>query len=259
MSRAKKNLPLDGWYVISLRPLGQHGGVRRITAKFGAKTFALSTLRLQPIDAKKSLRQVLRCTRVVVTSPAAARLANRQVALGRRAGQQWFALGAGTAAALRRCGIGHVHMPTRGSDSEALLAHEALAQVRGETIGMITAPGGRGLLASELQARGANLLVAEVYRRQAIALAGARLRALDALPAATALLLTSSEAFSLLWRALDEKSRSRLLRRRCVVASNRLAAEALALGFSPVLRAGDAQPASLLSALADHVGERRFR
>jgi uroporphyrinogen-III synthase len=259
MSRASKKLPLHGWYVISLRPLNQHGGVRRVAASFGARVFAVSSLRLQAIAAGTQLREALRCSRVIVSSPAAARFAQAQIALTQRRGQAWLAVGAGTAAALHRCGIARVQAPERGMDSEGLLAMDELRDVRGEKIGLITAPGGRGLLASTLQARGATLALAEVYRRQPLLPSAARLRALDELPAKTALLITSSEAFSGLWQALGAAARARLLRHPCVVPSERLAAQALALGFSPVVRAGDARPASMLGALAAHVGEPGFR
>lgn len=259
MSRASKKFPLGGWYVISTRPLNQHAGVRLSAAKLGAITFALSTVKLQPVEAVAQLRQALRCPRVVITSPAAARFANAQLALSQRPGQRWFAPGPGSAAELRRCGVERVLLPERGSDSEALLAHPEFAHVRGERIGLLTAPGGRGLLAAQLQARGATVLVAEVYRRQPQPLAAARLRALDALPAKTALLITSSEAFSLLWQKLDDASRARLLARPCVVSSERLCLQAQALGFALVLRAADARPASLLAALVLHAEGARFR
>lgn len=259
MPRASKKFPLAGWYVISTRPLNQHAGVRRSAAKLGASTFALSTVKLQPLEAKAQLRQALRCPRVLVTSPAAARLANAQIALAPRTGQRWFALGAGSAAVLRRCGIARVSVPESGSDSEALLANGEFRDVRGDRIGLITAPGGRGLLADQLQARGASVVVAEVYRRQEQAISAARLRALDALPATTAVLITSSEAFSLLWHALDDAARARLLGRPCVVSSERLSAQARALGFSRVLRAATARPADLLAALALHVAESGLR
>jgi len=259
MPRASKKFPLGGWYVISTRPLNQHAGVRRSAAKLGAVTFALSTVKLQPLEAKAQLRQALRCPRVLVTSPAAAQFANAQMALAQRAGQHWFALGIGSAAVLRRCGIARVTVPESGSDSEALLANAEFRDVRGQRIGLLTAPGGRGLLASQLQARGATLVVAEVYRRQAQPISAARLRALDALPANTAVLITSSEAFSLLWQALDAAARTRLLLRPCVVSSERLSAQAYALGFSWVLRAATARPADLLAALALHVVGSRLR
>ena len=219
----------------------------------------MSTLGLHALDARPQLRQALRCSRVLVTSPAAARFANLQMALKARAGQRWFALGEGTAAILHRCGIERVLLPDAGADSESLLARAELQQVGGERIGLITAPGGRGLLASELSARGASLLVAEVYQRQAQPLSAARLRALDALPARTALLVTSGEALSLLWQGLADTSRERLLRRPCVVSSDRLAEQASKLGFSRVLRAAGPRPANLLAALAAHVEGGHFR
>ena len=182
MPRASQKLPLDGWYVISLRPLKQHGGVRRSAGKVGASVFALSTLRLQPLATDGALREALRCPRVIVTSPAAARFAGAGRPLASQRGQQWFALGAGTAAALRRQGITQVSLPESGADSEALLAHPALAVVAGQRIGLLTAPGGRGLIAPELAARGATVVVAELYARQAIAPLPARLRALSSPP-----------------------------------------------------------------------------
>jgi uroporphyrinogen-III synthase len=259
MPRASKKFPLGGWYVISTRPLNQHAGVRRCAAKLGARTFAVSTVKLLASDAGAQLRQALRCPRVVVTSPAAARFAHAQIALAPRAGQHWFAVGPGSAAVLRRCGIERVTLPEHGADSEALLALAEFHQIRGERIGLITAPGGRGLLASHLQARGATVVVAEVYRRQSQRISAARLRALDRLPAKTALMITSSESFSLLWQDLDAAARARLLRRPCVASSERLVAQARALGFTLVLRAADARPASLLAALALHVAGTGFR
>lgn len=259
MPRASKKLPLQGWYVISLRPLNQHGGVRRSAARFGAGTFALSTLRQRALAAGPALRDALHCPRVIVTSPAAARLAAAQHALAPREGQQWFALGEGTAATLRRLGVAEVCVPAAGSDSESLLALEPLRQVRGARIGLLTAPGGRGLLASELAARGAEVIVAEVYRREAMPLPAARLRALQALPASAALLVTSGEAFDLLWQALDAGQRRHLLDRPCVTVSERLAAKLRGQGFHTVLRANNSQPASLLERLAAHVADTRFR
>ena len=257
-SRAPR-LPLSGWYVISTRPLHQHGGVRAAAARSGARVFALSTLKLQPLAAGPALRAALNCSRVIVSSPAAVRMAQAQQALSARRDQHWFALGAGSAAALHRAGIATVHTPENGSDSEALLSLPDLKSLRGERVGLITAPGGRGLIERRLLARGAQVCKAEVYRREALPVAPSRLRALLDLPPETALLMTSAEAFAPLWDALPPAARKRLLARPCVVASERLHEQARSLGFRRVLRAPDAGPASLLAALAEHVKRARFR
>lgn len=140
-----------------------------------------------------------------------------------------------------------------------MLAHPQLQSIRGETIGLLTAPGGRGLLADRLRARGAQVHIAEVYQRVPLAVTPTRLCALAELPGSTALLLTSREAFEPLWRELPPALRKRLTGRPCVVASDRLAAWAASLGFRRVVRAANARPSSLIAALASHVRAGRIR
>lgn len=245
--------------MISLRPLGQHGALRRRAAALGARTFALSSLRLQPLPAGEALAEALRCPRVVFTSPAAVRFASAQRQLCARSGQHWFAPGAGTAAALARAGIERVHHPQRGAGAEALLDDPLLQSLAGAHVGLVTAPGGRDLLSATLRERGAQLAVAPVYRREPIEPAAARLRALDQLPARSALMLSSAEALQSLWRVLDEDARERLRRRPCVASSERLAARARTLGFAWPLRAVDARPEQLLAALSAHVAKPGIR
>ena len=257
MPRTPPSLPLSGWYVISLRPLGQHGALRRGAAKLGARTFALSTLRLQAQAAGEALADALHCPRVIATSPAAVRFAHAQRRLHARAGQQWFAPGAGTGAALRRAGIDYVHYPVGEAGADALLDDALLQSLRGARIGVLTAPGGRDRLQEELRARGAKLSVAEVYRREPAPPAPERLRKLARLPARSALMLSSGEALNVLWEALDADGRARLCRRSCVASSARLEAQARRLGFTALVRAASARPEQLLDALATHAASFR--
>lgn len=259
MSRARPALPLAEWYVVSLRPTGLHAGIRRAATKQGARTFALSTLAIEPLAAGMALKQALACPIVIVTSPVAARLAGAQAALKQRPGQRWFAVGPGTAAALKRQGIRDVLIPEQRADSDALLALPALAMRKGQEIGLITAPGGRGSLAKELTTRGATVRLAEVYRRAPLTPARHRLRALAALPENSALLVSSGEALASLWRSLSKPERVRLAARPCVTSSERLAAQAQALGFATLRIAASARPTDMVATLAAHAGSRRFR
>ena len=59
-------------------------------------------------------------------------------------------------------------------DSEGLLALPVLADVHGLRIGLVTAPGGRGLIAAQLQAAGATIERADVYQRRLLRCLGAR-------------------------------------------------------------------------------------
>ena len=125
MVKAKRE-PLAGCYVISLRPVGAHAPLRRAAAARGARVLALSPWRIETqADAatRRALQAALAADIVIATSPAAARAANALQALKRKRGQCWCAVGAGTAAALRRAGIDAVVSPSR-MDSEGLLALE---------------------------------------------------------------------------------------------------------------------------------------
>jgi uroporphyrinogen-III synthase len=249
---------LAGWYVISTRPSGCHEPVRRAAVALGARMLPLSTLRLQALPAGPALDAALACPRIVFTSPAAVRFAAAQRPLQPRAGQQWFAVGSGTAAALRRAGVPGPIAPSARGDSDALLALPGLQDPSGG-IGLVTAPGGRGLIAETLAHRGAAVHRAEVYRREPLQPRADRLAALATLPAHCALLVSSAEAFDGLWRAMAESGRG-LLRGRPVVASSpRLAAMLAAQGFAAIVTAGGAGPAQMLGALAADVGAGRFR
>jgi uroporphyrinogen-III synthase len=97
---------------------------------------------------------------------------------------------------------------------------------------------------------------ADVYRRSALPVTLARRRALAELPRRSALLVSSAEALSALWRALDDDQRRGLRRRVAVASSERLRERLRALGFTRVLRADGASPAALLDALAADVRAR---
>jgi uroporphyrinogen-III synthase len=252
MSRASP-VPLSGWYVISLRPPGQHEPIRRAAAALGARCFALATLQLQPLPAATALTRALACARVIVTSPAAARFAAATQALRGRRGQQWFALGPGTAAVLRRAGVDRVRTPAPAQDSEALLALPEFRELDGQAIGLLTAPGGRDLIAPELRRRGARVQRADLYQRRVRVVPDARKRALFALPGAqTALLVSSGEAFAALWQACSPEERAKLRHLHAVTSSARLQTLLQAHGFNQPWRAAGPQPAALVAAVREH-------
>lgn len=251
-------MPLRGWYVVSLRPVGEHAGLRRAAARLGARLFALSPLRLEIQPCAQTLRAALAASRVLFTSPAAVRFAAAQVRLRPARGAVWCAVGAGTAAALRRAGVAAVQRPQR-MDSEGLLALPALRAVRGASIGLVTAPGGRGLLAQRLRRRGARLIVAEVYRRRGQAIGAARCAALAALSAPLAVLASSGEALAAAWSQLPAPARRRLRGALLVASSARIAGAARALGLQPVAIAGSPRPSALLDAVAGAAADLRFR
>lgn len=241
--------PTPEWYVISLRPRGDHGAVRRAAARHGAGVVALSPWAVRPRDddaARRALLRALAAPRVVFTSPAAVRCA---AALHPLPGDlaACCAVGAGTAAALRRAGVARVAVPAR-MDSEGMLDMPVLRDIAGTEVGLVTAPAGRALLADALAARGASVLRADVYDRVDIAPDPRAVASLCALPAPAVLLVSSGGALARVLEALPPDAAGAL--RACAVAaaSDRLVALARAAGFSRVARAAGPAPAQLLAA-----------
>lgn len=249
------------WYVISLRPQNEHEALRRAAARRGGRLLALSPWRIETcgdVAARAGLDAALAAPRVLFTSPAAVRAAAALRSLRPRRGQRWLAVGAGTAVALRRAGVADVGAPMR-MDSEGLLALPALREVAGLEVGLVTAPGGRGLIAATLQRRGARVLRADVYRRVPVPPAPAAVARLRRLRAPACLALSSGEALTRLLAQLPDDAAARL--RRCAVAaaSERLAELARERGFRRVVTAAGPLPAQLAATAARTVAQARDR
>jgi uroporphyrinogen-III synthase len=245
-----------GWYVISLRPQGGHASLRRAAAAHGARLIALSPWRVtlrSDDEARQALARALSAPRLLFTSPNAVRGATGLLPLTRKPGQRWIAVGSGTMAALRKAGIEEVEFPSR-MDSEGLLALPALKDLQGIQIGLVTAPEGREILSSALHERGAEVLRADVYTREPVALSAQALHKLRALDAPAALALSSGGALKQLLDQAPADVLQRLRKQPAVAASARLQQLARDAGFAEVDLAEGPLPTQLIAAMA-----RRFR
>ena len=238
------------WTLVSLRPRGQHAPLRRAAEPLGAQVIGLSPWALQPLDdaaTRAALARALGADRVVFSSPAAVHAAARLQPLDGAHSGLWLAVGAGTAAALRGHGAAGVLAPTR-MDSEGLLDLPALAQLQGLRAALVTAPGGRGIIAATLQARGATLERVDVYRRTTLRLPPRQLQRLRRQAGPWVLALSSGEALSLLTDQLPTDLLARLRHAHVVAASARLAALATGAGFTRVTLADGPLPEQLAQA-----------
>lgn len=255
--------PLAGWYVILPQIGARRAALARRLRALGAATVAVPGLRLaaaaDPAQADAELRAALAAGPVVFTSPAAVRHARALPGWRTDLAGPAIAIGAGTAAALRRAGISAVSAPVGRGDSEAVLALPALRAVAGRSIGLVTAPGGRDRIAPALAARGARVCRAEVYRRLPPRLDAGALHALGSMPRPRALMLSSLDALDHLLAQLPPGARARLLEAVAVCASPRLVEAAMARGFAGALAAADASPAALVDALRSHANHGAFR
>lgn len=270
MNPVPVSLPLAGWSVICLRPASQQAAVRRLVEARGARHVSLPGLRLQAIAAITELQAALACATLVFTSPAAVQfavslapslpaLAPVQRAGVKRAGvkrafdggetvRAVFAVGAGTARALARYGIQAISPPDHAMHSEGLLALPHWQGIAGP-VGLVTAPGGRGVIATGLARRGIEVRRAEVYRRLPPRLDARHRQALMQAPAPRAVLISSAEALHGAFDALPPDCRTRMLDAVAVTSSPRLSALARTLGYRRMVEGSAPTATAMLDAL----------
>ena len=206
--------PTPEWYVISLRPRGAHAAVQRAAARRGAGVLALSPWCLRMRDdpsTRDALARALAASRVVFTSPMAVRAAGALQSLAPVPLREYIAVGAGTAAALRRAGATRVHAPAR-MDSEGTARAAGPAGHRRHRPRPGHCTGGRGVLAPALQARGARVLRADVYVREPVPPAARAVEALLALREPAVLLLSSGGALAGILESLPAAARVKVAR-----------------------------------------------
>lgn len=210
------------WTVLSLRPHGQHAVAHCSSKLRGAKFLTCSSMEIEAIKNDESLKNALACEHIIVTSPAAARFASQSSVFTAAQKPHWFTLGEGTASVLRKIGITNISIPSEGSNSESLLAMTELQNLHGKTIGLITAPGGRGLIEPALIDRGAWVQVAFMYQRKVIPIAAEEIKSIANLRKPFAVLCSSHEVFNSFWQQLSAELKEKMQSGLWIVSSARL-------------------------------------
>jgi uroporphyrinogen-III synthase len=240
---------VSGRIMVITRPVGTSAALARRVRALGGVPLLLPGLALRgpadPAMAGSDLRAALTDPLLIFTSPAAVRYAAALLPLATTASV--IAVGQGTARALRRHGVAKPLTPTR-QDSEGVLEHAVLHDLKDRRVALIGAPGGRGVLREELAARGARLREVHVYRRVAPRLDRRHVDAVSQLPASATVLLSSAEALQNLRDLLPPPAWARLCAATAVVSSERLAMAAHAAGFTRTVLAASALSADLLDA-----------
>lgn len=185
---------------------------------------------------------------VVVTSPVAARLIATRANDSNLEKPRFIAPGKGTASILEAAGL-RCQIPATGGTSEAILAMPGLAEISGDRIAIVGAPGGRGLLACQLSGRAASVEKVHVYARRPLTPAPELIDALQ-MEKDLVVLISSRQAFAGITGALSGARRRVWLSSRFVVSSKRLANACSAAGASRVHRAAGAADELMLGAVA---------
>ena len=231
---------------------------QRLAARFaaeGVETYSVPLLELRPcVEGPVERQHMLDLDRyhaVVVVSPTAARLGLER--LDRYwpqppVGIDWLAVGGGTAQVLREYGL-PAQCPEQGQDSEALLAlplwqaHFARPDLkvliwRGED--------GREHLADQIRAAGGTVDYLPLYARSAPDSLSAELTAVAR--RVDRLIVLSVQALNN-WRTAAGDDWQRQRHWRCWVPSERIAAQAAALGCTDVVTCRGADDSALVEAV----------
>lgn len=248
--------PLAGVGVLVTRPVHQADHLCRLIEAQGGTAIRFPCLAILPPrnpEAADAVIQQLAGFSIAIFVSANA--VHHALALMHRQGGtlpedlQRIAVGAATARALARCGAPAQRTPER-YDSDGLLALPELQAVAGRAIVIFRGEGGRDRLGEALQARGARVTYAEVYRRDKPDLPADDLRRRLAQGEIHAAIVTSNESLRNLCEIVGKLGWPWLCHIPLIVVSERARSLARELGFSqPPLVASEASDEAIVDAL----------
>lgn len=248
--------PLEGHTILVTRPIHQADKLCSHIEKAGGQVLRFPTLEIaDPVDIEKIRSRLLSLADfdiAIFTSTNSVNKALQLLAPERLPDTvELGAIGKTTATALEDAGYFIDLVPERQYNSEGLLALDDLQDVEGVNIAVIRGEGGRDLLATTLEQRGAQLEFIEVYRRVQPETAIEPLRAALQAGGLTLISITSNDALDNLLR-IAANYQSSLTRLPLVVLSERSKRYARDLGFrNHIVVAEQADDLSLLEALEE--------
>lgn len=214
---------LAGWNVLVTRPRDSAEALVRGLRLHGAHVLRLPAQQVQSNPEFDWPAALAGCAGVddwVFTSPAATLHVQPLLERGLPDGHV-FAVGAGTARALLGHGITAI-APVRQHNSESLLEQPGMIDVKSRRVAIITAPGGRDVIATTLRERGADVVEWHVYRRKPVDWSKRQLAALAAADDPLLTILSSSEALDIFVTSLPTALWQRLRDARWIASSSRL-------------------------------------
>jgi len=244
--------PLLGLRVLVTRPLHQARGLCELIEAQGGSSWVHPVIDIRdPADPAAAQRRVDRLGSFDIVIFISANAAERGLRLIRERGKSLqgitvIAVGPATAARLDALGVGEVTLPAQ-ADTEGLLDLDALRYPDKKRILIFRGAGGRPLLGETLQARGARVDCAEVYRRTRSRLGAKALIERWEQGQIDVAITTSSEGLRNLFDIMGE--RQDLLGCAIAVINERMAVYARELGCTHPIVAANASDAGLLAAL----------
>lgn len=245
--------------VLVTRPQGQEASLMRALQDAGAEPYHIPLLAIEALDESPADRSVMLdldlYNKVICVSPVTANLFLDR--LDEYWPQPpirvlWVTPGAGTAAILDDYGLPVVY-PEQGDNSEAMLTLPALNDVAGEKILLCKGEGGRPLLKSTLEERGAQVKELYFYRRVCPSILSAERELLQS-GHFDVILISSLDALKHLVQLAGTEPE--VMSTPVLVSSPRLRQEARAIGFKKIIQAKGAGTSWQLAALQSIASQR---
>ena len=145
-----------------------------------------------------------------------------------------------------------VQFPTTQENSEGLLDLPEMQQLAGKRILILRGNGGRELFPEQAQARGAEIDIAECYRRQNIDYDNVEQTSIFIRAGIQTIVATSAEILTQLMEFVPAEQQDWLKNCRLITVSQRLADLAHALGWQDVIISAKADNQALLQTLIAH-------
>lgn len=256
---------LRGLRVLVTRPADQAGPLCRLIAEAGGEALCLPTLAIQDPDPEQAARRdaVIEALdgydlAVFISVNAVTRGMERIRALRAWPAEVKIAtVGASSARALERYGLSVDLVPAHEFNSEALLALEALQDMRGRRVVIFRGNGGRDLLRDVLIERGAAVEYVEVYRRACPEIDPESIVHLWQPGGVDVVTVTSNESLHNLHEMAGPRGQPLLRALPLVVVSPRQSTLAAALGFrNKPLVAANAGDKAIMTVLLDYAATR---
>jgi uroporphyrinogen-III synthase len=159
--------PLDGCGVLITRPEHQSHELATAIEAAGGDVYRFPVMDIEGRDAAEIRQDFAGLAKPDIVIFVSGNAVAHGFAVAGHAGAKIAAVGPATRAAIGRLGEGVDIFPESGFDSEHLLEHEALQDVRGKNVVIVRGQSGRELLADTLRSRGAQVAYLCVYNRRA--------------------------------------------------------------------------------------------
>lgn len=246
---------LHGVGVLVTRPEQQAMPLCRLLEQHGASTLRFPAIEIKAVGNRREtaaqLGDIGKFDLIIFTSTNAVRFGG--ALLDQKRDLTLAAMGPATARALNQAGYRVAIQPQEKFDTETLLLHPKFEHVAGHRILLIKGCDGRPLLAQELRRRGAQLAIAEVYRRAPARPGDQALAALQAGFGAGAVQVVTATSLEIAQSLLDMATpglRVEFDRAHWLVPGDRVAAGVRELGLgAPLVRAKSAEDQDLVAAL----------